>query len=227
MRPEIIKLSQEEYTYPEFDKKYKSQNNLGYNLVLASDFEEIKKIKEDHFNILVIGGSGGAKIFSDILPKAFFNLRTDLKNKINIIQQCKADSLDATFNQYQNFNLNVNLRAFFTDIEEQIKKAHLVIARSGSTSIAELAVAKKPMILVPFANSADNHQEKNAAAIADACGAIVIKEAELTINKVTDIVEKLIDNKEILQKMSRDAFAFANLNATEKLAELVTKISAR
>lgn len=224
VRSEILKLNKEEYQYPNFNKEYKSKNNLGYNLVLSSDFEEIKKIKDEHFNILILGGSGGAKIFSDILPKALFNVRTDLKNKINIIQQCRAQNLDETFAQYRDFNLNITLKAFFSDIDERIKAAHLVIARSGSSSICEFLVAKKPMILVPFANSADNHQLKNAAAIEKGGGGIVVEEADFTIGNVTNLVEKLIDNPKILKRMSKEADAMANIKATNNLVKLAKKL---
>jgi UDP-N-acetylglucosamine--N-acetylmuramyl-(pentapeptide) pyrophosphoryl-undecaprenol N-acetylglucosamine transferase len=110
---------------------------------------------------------------------------------------------------------------FFKDIEEQIKKSHLVIARSGSSSIFELAIAKKPMILVPFANSADNHQQKNADEIAKCGGAVVVQEEDFTIHNITSMIEKLIDNPELLNRMSKDAFSFANLKATENLSKLV------
>ncbi len=223
VREDILKLSKEEYKYPIFDKKYESKNNLGYNLVLASDFEEVKKIKEEYFNILIIGGSGGAKIFSDILPKALFNIRVELKNRINIVQQCRSDVLDETFSQYKNFNLNITLKSFFQDIDQKIKEAHLVISRSGSSSVFELATAKKPMILVPFANSADNHQEKNAIEIQKGGGAVIVKEEDFTINNITNIIEKLVDNPRLLKRMSKDAFASSNIKATANLVKLVNR----
>lgn len=224
LRAEILELSKEKYQYPDFSRKYVSKKNLGYKLVLASDFEEIKKMDFEYFNILVIGGSGGAKIFSDILPKAFFNLRTELKNKIVVIAQCRADLLKDTFEQYRNFNLNITIRPFFKDIKEQIKKAHLVISRSGSSTIFELAAAKKPMILIPFARSADNHQEKNALAMQKQGGALVVKEEDFTINNISGIIEKLIDNQQLLKRMSSEAFKTAKLDATANLAKLVKAI---
>lgn len=221
IREEILKLSKEEYQYPNFDQIYESKKNLGYNLILASDFEEIRKIKKEYFNILIIGGSGGAKIFSDILPKAFFNIRTNLKNKINITQQCREDLMDETFAQYGNFNLNISLKAFFEDIEERIKSAHLVIARAGSSTICELTAAKKPMILVPFANSADNHQLKNALEIEKKGGAIAVNEEDFTISNTTKLIEKMIDNPKLLKRMSKDSFSCANLKATQNLFKLI------
>ncbi len=115
---------------------------MGYDLVLSSDFDEIKKVKLEYFNILIIGGSGGAKIFSDILPKSFFNIRSELKSKIKIIQQCRQDIIEETFEQYKSFNLSILIKPFFNNIEKKIQEAHLVIARAGSSTIFELAAAK-------------------------------------------------------------------------------------
>ncbi len=227
VRESILKLSKEEYKYPNFKIEYKSKNTMGYKLVLASDFQEIKNLKQEYFNILVIGGSGGAKIFSDILPKAFFNIRTQLKNKINIIQQCRSDLIDSTHDQYKSFNLNVTLKVFFEDIDEQIRKSHLVISRSGSSTISELTIAKKPMILVPFANSTDNHQLKNAKIIEENGGAIIVNEEDFTINNITKIIEKMIDNPNLLNRMSKDAFSCANIKATSKLLNSIINFDKR
>lgn len=227
IRQSILNLSNIPYKLPDY--KPSSANNLdnklGYDLLLASDFHQQSNLANpgDLFNILVLGGSGGAKIFSEVLPKAFFNLRDNIKNHLSITQQCRAEYLSSTFNQYQSFNLNIIINSFFEDIEEQIKKAHLVIARSGSSSLAEFTCARKPMILIPFAAAADNHQEKNALHIEKMGGAIVIRETDFTINTVTSTLEKLIDNPGILIKMSEAAFKCANLEAAHNLTKLIIK----
>lgn len=221
IRSEIIELSKNEYQLPDLNQPEKQPDNLGYNVLLASEFRHQNNRTKAVFNILVIGGSGGAKIFSEILPKAFFNLRGEIKNRINIIQQCRAEQLQSTFEQYKSFNLNIIINSFFDDMPKKISAAHLVIARSGSSSLAEFTCAKRPMILVPFALAADNHQEKNAKYVEKMGGAIVTKEADFTISNVTNILEKLIDNPMLLKKMSDNSFKCANLNATNNLADLI------
>jgi len=224
IREEIIKLSKNSYQLPDYNKK-KPVNNLGYNLLLASQFRnQNQKNQRELFNILVIGGSAGAGIFSKILPKAFFNIRDELKKYISITQQCRPEYIEDTFIQYQNFNLNIFINSFFKNISEQIKKAHLIIARSGSSSIAEFTAAKKPLILIPFAAATDNHQEKNAAFVQKSGGAIMFKEKEFTISKVTNCLEKLIDNPASLQKMSKASFACANLKAADNLVRIVKSL---
>ncbi len=221
IREGILALSKNEYHLPDFNQKIQVIDNLGYDVLLASQFYNHHNGNAELFNILVLGGSGGAKIFSDILPKALFNLRDELKNHLHITQQCRLENLSVTFEQYKSFNINIVISHFFENMAEEISKAHLVISRSGSSSLAEFACAKKPMILVPFALAADNHQEKNALAIEKAGGAIVIKEADFTINNVTTTLEKLIDNPVTLQKMSNNAFKCAHLDATKNLIKII------
>lgn len=221
VRPEIANLHAREYSLPKYQNpEIKKENKMGYNVLLASDFYEEER-EEITFNILVIGGSGGAKIFSEILPKAFFNLSDDIKSKIKITQQCRSELVQSTFASYKSFNINVVIDSFFEDMPQLIANSHLVIARSGSSSIFEFCAAKKPMILVPFALSADNHQEKNARYLEENKAAIVINEKDFTINHLTEILKGLIDNQNDLQKMSQNAAKVAVLGATKNLAELL------
>jgi UDP-N-acetylglucosamine--N-acetylmuramyl-(pentapeptide) pyrophosphoryl-undecaprenol N-acetylglucosamine transferase len=227
IRKEMVALSEIEYHLPNFKvENQPSKNHLGYDVLLASDFNNPEPISIDNnFNILVIGGSGGARIFSEILPKAFFNIREELKNHISITQQCRKEDLPSLYTQYKSFNLTVTIKSFFNDMEERIKKAHLVIARAGSSSIAEFTAAKRPLILIPFALASDNHQEKNALFVEKMGGAILIREKDLTINKITDNIEKLIDNPELLERMSRLSFASATISATENLTKLIENLA--
>lgn len=223
VRKEILSLSEKEYRLPMVEKEvFESGNKMGYDVLLASDFcfENVQKTP-NLFKILVIGGSGGAKIFSEILPKAFFNLAEDLKRSIEITQQCRQELIESTFGQYKNFNINISLSPFFANMPELIESSHLIIARSGSSSIFEFCAAKKPMILVPFAAAADNHQEKNARYLEENGAAIVVTEQEFTIQKLSELLRSLINNHVVLERMSRNAASLAILNAAENLIRLI------
>jgi len=224
VRDEILALNKIPYTLPSYEiVEPKTNNKMGYNVLLASEFyANSEKPKENLFNILIIGGSGGAKIFSEILPKAFFNLSERFKEKLHITQQCRRELIQSTFDQYQSFNINITIDAFFDNMPELINAAHLVIARSGSSSIFEFCAAKKPMILIPFAAAADDHQDKNARYLEKHGAAIVITEAEFTINKINELLKNLIDSEATLKKMSQNAADLAVINATENLAKLFT-----
>ncbi len=196
---------------------------MGYNVILASDFFDQSNAESDLFKILIIGGSGGAKIFSEILPKAFFNLSEELKSRIAITQQCRSELKESTFFSYRAFNMNVAIDSFFTDMPKLIAESHLIIARSGASSIFEFCAAKKPMILVPFALSADDHQEKNAKYLEENGAAIVVREGEFTINFMTELLKDLIGNPNKLQRLSQNAAKLAVLDAAKKLSELLNE----
>lgn len=227
VREEIIELNKINYSLPQKKEIIKKEDNkMGYDILLASDFIE-KNISESEnlFNILIIGGSGGAKIFSEILPKAFFNLSEDFKNHINIVQQCRRELVKSTYDQYRSFNLNCEIEDFFQDMPEKIKESHLIIARAGSSSLFEFCAAKKPMILIPFEKAADNHQAKNAAFFAKNGAAIVISEKDFTINKFGQILQNLIGNFDALTNMSHCAASLSKLNATKNLAKVCCEIN--
>lgn len=222
VRQEIAALHAKEYSLPvEEIKEELADNRMGYDVLLASDFNEEEVIKTNFFKILVLGGSGGAKIFSEILPKSFFNLSERLKEKIQVIQQCRSELVNETFEQYKSYNINIVIDSFFENMSELLSEAHLVIARSGSSSISEFCAAKKPMILVPFAASADDHQAKNADYLAQNNAAIVLSEKDFSINAINDLLKDLIDNESRLKKLSENAGKLAILDATKNLARIL------
>ncbi|HLD76982.1 MAG TPA: UDP-N-acetylglucosamine--N-acetylmuramyl-(pentapeptide) pyrophosphoryl-undecaprenol N-acetylglucosamine transferase [Rickettsiales bacterium] len=224
VRQEILALNQLKYTLPQ-EKEMKKRDKMGYDdLILAAEFDDYQEYlqNKEMLNILIIGGSGGTQIFSEILPKVFFNLSETIKNEIEITQQCRQDLVESTFRDYDNFNISVTVNHFFEDMATEIKKAHIVIARAGSSSLAEFCVAKKPMILIPFAKSADNHQQKNARFFEEIGAAIIIEEKDFTINKMSQIITNLLtQNRNILFEMSNNCKKIAILDADEKLANLI------
>jgi UDP-N-acetylglucosamine--N-acetylmuramyl-(pentapeptide) pyrophosphoryl-undecaprenol N-acetylglucosamine transferase len=228
IRKEIIELNKNPYIPFDFEPKreikIRPDNKMGYDVVLASDFYQEKVASKPYlFNILIIGGSGGAKIFSEILPKAFFNLGESLKEKIAITQQCRKELTQSTFEQYRSFNITITIDSFFEDMPRLIQEAHLIIGRSGSSSIFEFCAARKPMILIPFALAADNHQEKNARYLEEHGAAIVITEKEFTINRINNLIKNIIINRSELQKMAENAGNLAVIGATKNLAKLVNE----
>ena len=220
VREEITKLHDKKYSLPNFEEPKIIDNKLGYDILLKSDFYPAEE-NNTMFKILVIGGSGGAKIFSEILPKAFFNFSENIKENIQITQQCREELVESTFEQYKSFNINVIVDSFFEDMAQLIDDSHLIIARAGSSSIFEFCCANKPMIIIPFAKSADNHQQKNADFLAQKGAAIVIEEKEFTIQKINEIFNRLFTEKDILFKMSKNAGNIAIIDATSNLSKLI------
>ncbi|MDH5749975.1 MAG: undecaprenyldiphospho-muramoylpentapeptide beta-N-acetylglucosaminyltransferase, partial [Rhodospirillales bacterium] len=119
-------------------------------------------------NILVLGGSQGASIFSEVLPEALSLIPPKLRARINITQQCRPENIEETRSSYRGSNVTAELSTFFDDVPERMAKAHLVISRSGASSVAEIAAIGRPAMLVPYPFSADDHQTANAYAVAEA-----------------------------------------------------------
>jgi len=221
VRKDIAKLSKEDYKLPIDDLMPNIKNRLGYKVLLHSDFSNLRNIKKEPFIITVIGGSGGAKIFSDILPKSFFNLSEDIKENLFIFQQCRKDLAKKTFKSYKSYNISVTIDHFFHDMASLIAVSHLVIARSGSSTIFEVSAAKKPMILVPFAQSADDHQLKNATFFQKNNAALVIEEKDFNISNVSRVISQLVTDKKKLHSLSKNIFELSNIAASQKLCELI------
>jgi len=220
-----------------FDTSGISPKNLTKTLLIGnfirSEFKNIgenigeQNLQEEnnqkYFTILVIGGSGGAKIFSEILPEVFVNNLKNSEKCFKIIQQCRKEDSEVLIKKYSNYNVRFEVKSFFHDIDKKIKEADIVITRAGSSTLFELAIARKPMIIIPFAKSADNHQEKNAKIFEKNGLAIMVNEEDLKVDYFGDILIKLIENKELLKKMSQSACGFVINDSKLKMIKLITE----
>ncbi len=120
----------------------------------------------DRIRLLVLGGSLGARVFSDVVPVALTSLPVSLRNRLSVVQQCRAEDLERVRGAYLEAGVAAELSVFFPDVAERLAAAHLVIARAGASTVAELAVAGRPAILVPLPGAIDDHQSANARALA-------------------------------------------------------------
>ena len=175
------------------------------------------------FDLLIIGGSQGAKIFSTVIPEALKSLPDTVQKQLNITQQCRAADLDAVQQAYAGSGLTVETAAFFTDIPERLKKAHLVICRAGASSVTELAAAKRPAIIVPIYRSPDSHQLHNAEAVVALNGAFLMEEPDFTPENLKNLILELFNDKKRLITASENIGKFGKTNAAELLAEAVVQ----
>lgn len=222
IRKNIADLYQIDYKLPDFSRfKINMEARLGYDVLLKSDFQKLKNHQKEFFNILIIGGSGGAQIFSEILPKSFFNLKDSIKENICIFQQCRKDLVKQTFEEYKSFNINIVIDSFFEDMKTLIAASHLVIARSGSSTLFEISAAKKPLIIVPFAKAAENHQLKNGQFFANNDAAILIEERDFTINNMSKLFNELINNRKRLENLSNNIAKLAKFDCDQQIINLI------
>ena len=148
--------------------------------------------------LLVLGGSLGARVFSDVVPTALASLPDALLSRIAVVQQCRPEDLGRVRAAYDLAGIDAELSAFFPDVAEKLASAHLVIARAGASTVAELAIAGRPAILVPLPGAIDDHQSANARALAEARGASVIAQRDFSPDALRDRLAALLAAPDML-----------------------------
>ena len=179
----------------------------------------------DMLRVLVTGGSQGASVFSSVVPAALALLAPELRSRIRIDQQCRVSELEIARAAYAALGLQPDLAPFFTDMPARLTAAHLVIARAGASTVAELMIAGRPALLVPLPTAADNHQHYNAVAIEDAGAGWVIAERDFTPELLAKRLEMLLAAPQRLSECAGAMRALATPKSAEKLAELVISVA--
>ena len=177
----------------------------------------------DKINLLVLGGSLGARIFSEIVPHAVAALPESLRHRITIAQQCRVEDLGPVRGLYRGCGVTADLAPFFNDVAARLQSAHLVIGRAGASTCAELAVAGRPSILVPLPGAIDDHQTANARALEKAGGARVIPQSEFTITALRNLLATMLENPAALAQSAAAAHAIGRPDAASALALLVER----
>ncbi|MBN2752021.1 MAG: UDP-N-acetylglucosamine--N-acetylmuramyl-(pentapeptide) pyrophosphoryl-undecaprenol N-acetylglucosamine transferase, partial [Rhodospirillaceae bacterium] len=171
--------------------------------------------------ILVLGGSQGATVLSEVVPTALKALPEALKSRIRLSQQCRPADIEHVRAAYANSGLSVDLKSFFDDVPERLTRAHLVISRAGASTVAELTAAGRPAILVPYPHAIDDHQTANAQAIAETGGAWLMPQDVFTPDTLRARVESLFTQPRCLEGAAACARAAGRANAASNLADLV------
>jgi UDP-N-acetylglucosamine--N-acetylmuramyl-(pentapeptide) pyrophosphoryl-undecaprenol N-acetylglucosamine transferase len=176
---------------------------------------------EGPIRLLVTGGSQGARLLSELVPEAIAALPEDLRQRLLVQQQTRPESMEIARRCYRNAMVEAEIAPFFRDMASRLAAAHLVIGRSGAGSVCEFAVAGRPSILVPLAVALDDDQGQNAKLLADAGGAEIARENQLTVQSLSAALEKLLTNPARLARMAAAARAVAIPDAAERLADVV------
>lgn len=176
---------------------------------------------QNRFELLILGGSLGARVFSTIVPDAIARLPQPLLDRLHITQQCRAEDLNQARATYAALGVDAELATFFPDVAGLLDRAHLVIARAGASTVAELAAIGRPSILVPLPQAIDDHQRANALAIADAGGAWMMHQSILTGADLAEFLEPLLSDPASLAPMAEAAAGLGRIHAAAALADLV------
>jgi UDP-N-acetylglucosamine--N-acetylmuramyl-(pentapeptide) pyrophosphoryl-undecaprenol N-acetylglucosamine transferase len=176
--------------------------------------------------VLVTGGSQGARLLSELVPEAVKALPDDLKKRLVIQQQTRAESMNTARRAYRDALVDAEIAPFFRDIASRLRDAHLVIGRAGAGTVCEFAIAGKPSILVPLAIALDDDQGQNARLLAEAGGAEIARESQLSVESMAKALTTLLNNPARLARMAAAARSVAIPDAAERLADVVEKTAA-
>jgi UDP-N-acetylglucosamine--N-acetylmuramyl-(pentapeptide) pyrophosphoryl-undecaprenol N-acetylglucosamine transferase len=183
--------------------------------------------EEQPFRLLVFGGSQGAQFFSDAMPGAIALLSDAQRNRLVITQQARADDVARVKAAYAALGVAAEVLPFFTDMAARMAAAHLVISRSGASTVSEIAVIGRPALLVPYPYALDHDQAANAAALAAAGGGEVHPQSSLSPESIAALVGGLMDNPERLAAMAAGAKSAGRPDAARLLAELTEVIASK
>ena len=181
--------------------------------------------RDGPIRVLVFGGSQGARVMSEVVPSAIAALDKGLRSRLKVVQQARQDDIEHTTAVYLKSGVEAEIAPFFRDLPVRMADAHIVIARSGASTIAELAVIGRPSILVPLPHSLDNDQLENARALAGAGGATVVEQVTFTPVNLTRLLTDLLSKPQTLSAQAKGASAFARPDAAARLADLVLEVA--
>ena len=175
--------------------------------------------------LLVIGGSQGARILSQVVPAAVKALPEALRGHLRVAHQARAEDLPAVVAAYADAGVRAEVEPFFTDIPRRLSEAQLVISRSGASSIADISVIGRPSILIPFAAATGDHQTANARGLVDAGAAVMMKEGQLDAAGLSAQMAAVLQNPQRAEDMARKAQAQGRPDATDRLVALVEALA--
>ncbi len=185
--------------------------------------------KESTFNstetlkLLIIGGSLGASILNKICPNVVQHIGSEVS--LNVWHQTGKKDFAETAKAYETVLPGSKVEPFIEDMAQAYQWADLVIARSGALTVAELAAAAVPSILIPFPHAVDDHQSYNARYLTDADAAILLPQDQLSIDSLSQLIIKLAKRRDSLAEMSQKGHALSKPNATEEVANFCVEES--
>jgi UDP-N-acetylglucosamine--N-acetylmuramyl-(pentapeptide) pyrophosphoryl-undecaprenol N-acetylglucosamine transferase len=175
--------------------------------------------------LLIFGGSQGARVMSEIVPAAVAQLPPDLRQRLHITQQARAEDLAVVRNTYAGLQVANEVAPFFADLPARMAASHLIISRSGASTVAELAAIGRPAILVPLPHALDQDQLANASMLERAGGAIRFHQSEFTPARLAAEISALAGAPSRLAAMAEGAKSMAAVDAADRLASVVLRVA--
>jgi UDP-N-acetylglucosamine--N-acetylmuramyl-(pentapeptide) pyrophosphoryl-undecaprenol N-acetylglucosamine transferase len=170
--------------------------------------------------LLILGGSQGARVLSEVVPSALGALPGGLREVLRVSQQVRPEDLATVAEIYRSTGIAADLNTFFDDVPARLARAHLAICRAGASSVAELATVGRPAVLIPYPYATDGHQTANARAFAEVGGGWVIPQSGLSPSTLALYLERVLADGSALSAAAQRAGALGRRDATQRLARL-------
>ena len=175
-------------------------------------------------NVLVIGGSQGARIMSDIVPIALSKLSEKNIKNIRVAHQARPEDINRVIKLYSENNIKAEVASFFDDAPRRISEAQLVISRSGASSIADIATIGRPSILVPLKSAIRDEQSVNALSMTSVNSAISFAEDDFTVDKLAKCITKFLSSPKKAEAMAAAALNRSSKNSVKMLSDLILNL---
>lgn len=206
------------------DKVMLVGNPVREEIRLLRDMPYPALLPDGIFRILVTGGSQGASVLSEVVPEGLGLLPLTFRRRMQVTQQCRPEDIEAVRARYAALGIPADLSTYIADIPAKLGWAHLVIGRSGASTVAELTTVGRPAILIPYPSATDDHQTANAREIVGAGGARAIPQSQFNAIELAKQMQKLALDGPALTNAARCARSVGRPDAAERLADLVESL---
>jgi UDP-N-acetylglucosamine--N-acetylmuramyl-(pentapeptide) pyrophosphoryl-undecaprenol N-acetylglucosamine transferase len=176
-------------------------------------------------SLLVMGGSQGARILSDVVPGAIAALPEEIRRFVRVSHQAREEDLQRVQQAYAAAGIDADVQTFFTDVPNRMSEAQLVISRAGASSVADISVIGRPSILIPFAAATGDHQTANARALVQAGASVLIPESALDTSSLSAQIAAVLSNPQAANMMANAALSAGVPDATDRLVALAEQLA--
>jgi len=160
-----------------------------------------------------------------VTPPAIALLPEALRNRLKLVQQVRREDVEDVTRAYREMGLDAELNPFFKDMPARYEWAHLVVCRSGASSVAEIEASGRPALMIPLPNSIDDHQRANARSLGDQGAGWVLDENECSPQSLAERLTAILSDSAALQRVAENARGLARTDAAERLADVVATLA--
>jgi UDP-N-acetylglucosamine--N-acetylmuramyl-(pentapeptide) pyrophosphoryl-undecaprenol N-acetylglucosamine transferase len=182
--------------------------------------------REQPLRVLVVGGSQGARVFSEVVPAGVARLTEPERARLALAQQCRPEDMERVASAYAALGFEAELAAFFHDLPQRMTDSHLIVSRAGASSVAELLALGRPALLVPFRFAAEDHQRANAEAVSRAEAGWLIEETRFDAEALAGKLRICLEEPQQLSALARRAAEVGRTDAAAALADEVQSLAA-